>query len=72
MGQNTVSSTIPLTKDQFSQVVNKALAENGEQTKTAKEIAEVYNFYKRMWEEDGGRGEIEMVRFDGKMQLSFG
>lgn len=72
MGQNKVSSAIPLTRDQFSQAVNNALGENGEQAKTAEEIAEVYNFYKRMWEEDGGRGEIEMVRFNGKMQLSFG
>lgn len=72
MRQSTASSTNPLTKKQFTRVVNEALVENGEQAKAADEISEVYDFYKRLWEEEGGHGKLEMVNFNGKLQLAFG
>lgn len=72
MGQNTETRVIPLTKDQFTRIVNDALIENGEQAKPADEISEGYDFYTRLWEEDGGRGDLEMAKHEGRMRLTFG
>lgn len=72
MRQNSAASPIPLTKDQFSKIVNEALVGNGEVAKSATEISELHGFYTKLWADDGGHLEVEMINYQGKMQLVLG
>lgn len=72
MRQDSGASPIPLTRDQFSAIVNEALIGNGEIAKSTKEISELHGFYTKLWADEGGHLEVEMINHQGKMQLVLG
>lgn len=65
-------TSVPHSKSAFEEIVNTAYREAGQPNATPKEIDETYAFYRRLWDEDGGVGEISFETVNGRLEPAFG
>lgn len=66
------NASAPHSRDAFRRIVDQAYEASEQPLATEKEIDEAYSFYRLLFDEDGGIGELSFEKVDGKVVPAFG